>query len=82
MEDYEELTVVLRLAPCEKKQCLNAIIIDDNVNEPQETFSLNITDIPSSFILNSTATDIVITDDDGELHYQNLAANDSYIRDI
>ena len=69
--DYEAVTEVLTFAPCDTLLCMNVIITDDLLNEPEETFSLRLTNISSFVTLNTTAGVVLITDDDGK-EFHNL----------
>ena len=64
--DYEALSEVLTFTPCETRHCVNVIITDDLVNEPEETFSLSLNKISSFVTLSTTAGEVLITDDDGK----------------
>ena len=64
--DYEAVTEVLTFAPCDTLLCMNVIITDDQVNEPEETFSLSLTKMSSFVTLSTTAGEVLITDDDGK----------------
>ena len=62
--DYEAVAEVLTFAPCDTLLCINMVITDDLVNEPDETFSLSLTKISSFVTLSTTAGEVLITDDD------------------
>ena len=64
--DYEAVTEVLTFGPCDTLLCMNVIIKDDLVNEPEETFSLGLTKISSFVTLSTTTGEVLITDDDGK----------------
>ena len=64
--DYEALSEVLTFAPCETQHCVNVIITDDLVNEPEETVSLSLNKISSFITLSTAAGYVLITDDDGK----------------
>ncbi|CAI8054449.1 hypothetical protein GBAR_LOCUS29715, partial [Geodia barretti] len=62
--DYEALSEVLTFAPCDTQHCVNVIITDDLVNEPEETFSLSLNKLTSFVTLSTAAGEVLITDDD------------------
>ena len=64
--DYEAVSEVLTFAPCETRRCVNVVVTDDLVNEPEETFSLSLTKISSFITLSVAAGEVLITDDDGK----------------
>ena len=64
--DYEAVREVLTFAPCETRHCVNVIITDDLVNEPEETFSLSLNKLTSFVTLSTAAGEVLITDDDGK----------------
>ncbi len=49
------------------QQCINIGIVNDNVNEDDETFSLSLAAGQDSEIGNPGAATVTIIDDDGEL---------------
>ena len=40
--DYDPLSVNLNFAACETRQCVNATIVDDFVDEPIESFNVTL----------------------------------------
>ena len=64
--DFEALSEVLTFAPCDTQHCVNVVITDDLVNEPEETFYLSLTNISPFINLSTAAGEVLITDDDGK----------------
>ena len=67
--DYGALDVILMFNECEKRRCVNATIIQDLVDEPDEffTFYLNrTTDLSPRINLDPVDGRIEIVDDDSE----------------
>ena len=65
--DYVSVEEVLTFAACESQRCVNVRLANDLVSEPEETFSLSLTQSTRSHISFTSATGVVvITDDDGE----------------
>lgn len=62
------MTRTLTLQPNEDQLCFDVPILDDELDEGTESFSVEIISIPSSgFVLSDPETLIIsITDDDGE----------------
>ena len=64
--DYVSVEEVLTFAACESQRCVNVRLANDLVSEPEETFSLSLTQSTSSHISFTSAIGVVvITDDDG-----------------
>ena len=67
--DYVEVEMILMFRSCETRVCTNVTIVDDNVAELTERFSvkLNRTDgLDPRITLDPVVADFEIMDDDGE----------------
>ena len=67
--DYGEVEMILMFRSCETRVCTNVTIVDDNVAELTERFSvkLNRTDgLDPRITLDPVVADLEIMDDDGE----------------
>ena len=67
--DYGEVEVILLFRSCETRACTNVTIVDDNVAELTERFSvkLNRTDgLDPRITLDPVVADVEIMDKDGE----------------
>ena len=58
----------LTFEPCDTQSCVNVSIVNDLINEPEETFSVILTSSTTAPIFITSATgEIAITDDDGKI---------------
>ena len=70
--DYEEVDIILMFRSCETSACINVGIVDDNITELTERFSvkLNRTDgLDERIILDPVEAEVEIIDNDGEWMY-------------
>ena len=67
--DYENFSEVLTFSPCEPRRCVNVSITDDLMFEPEEKFSLSLTNLTSIVFvfLGSAVGEVLINDDDSKL---------------
>ena len=66
--DYSAPSVTLKFATCETRQCLNVSIMDDVVDEPEESFSYTLerlVNLDPRIILAPSAGEVFILDNDG-----------------
>ena len=67
--DYESLDVILMFGTCQTKQCVTVTIMDDDEDEPDESFFYTLTRPPggldSRITLSPTLGEILIRDNDG-----------------
>ena len=67
--DYEEADVILPFDACERESCTNIIIIDDQIDEPDESFFVDLertAGLDDRITLDPTVEEIVIQDDESE----------------
>ena len=63
--DYTAASGILTFSSSLRQQCVNIIVLDDNVFESLETFSVNIHTSVNRVVLDSNVT-IVVIEDHGE----------------
>ena len=66
-DDYEELNIDVTFLACEKQRCFNISIVNDLINEPEETFTIHLSTISTlSYLdIHPDTGEVIITDDDG-----------------
>ena len=67
--DYDLVETILMFMACETRACTNVTIIDDNVVELTERFSVKLNrtnDLDPRITLNPVVAEVDIMDDDGE----------------
>ena len=67
-DDYIEFNVTLMFEPCERRRCVNVTIVDDFIDEPDESFFYKLRrtpDLHPRITLDPVNGTIVIIDDDG-----------------
>lgn len=65
--DYRRVTTTLTFQPNEDQECFDIPILADQLNEGTESFSAEITSVPSRVVISSPERTIIsIVDDDGE----------------
>ena len=62
--DYEQQIVLLRFMPGQDKQCVNIVILDDELPEGQQDFSATLTTTASRMILHPDRAIVNISDND------------------
>ena len=70
--DYSGLSFIVLFAACDRRQCVNLTIVDDQVLEDTESFNVDLsrtTDLDARITLDPTAAVVDIIDNDSE-HYE------------
>ena len=82
-DDYIEFNVTLMFEPCEIRRCVNVTIMDDFIDEPDESFFYKLQrtpDLHPRITLNPVDGEIVIVDDDGQLLWCQINSNYIHIQ--
>ena len=67
--DYGEVEMILMFRSCETRVCTNVVILDDNVEELTERFSVKLSrtdDLNPRITLDPVVAEVEIINDDGE----------------
>ena len=81
--DYIEFNVTLMFEPCEIRRCVNVTIMDDFIDEPDESFFYKLRrtpDLHPRITLDPVDGEIVIVDDDGQLLWCQIYSNYIHIQ--
>ena len=71
MEDFEGVSAVLHFtAPLNASymECVDVVIIDDEINEPCEDFSVSLSSSSDRAVVNSPSSQSIIINDDEGMH--------------
>ena len=82
-DDYIGLNVTLMFEPCETRRCVNVTIMDDFIDEPDESFFYKLRrtpDLHPRITLDPVDGEIVIVDDDGQLLWCQINSNYIHIQ--
>lgn len=62
--DYTAISGTITFGPCETFQSVNVPVVDDNIDEPNETATITFSNVTGGATINATTASFIIEDDD------------------